>query len=145
MNSVRIRNASEADYDAVAALLEAASLPTEGVAEHLRHFLVAENGDGIVGAIGLEVYGDTAFLRSAVVQPTQQSKGIGGLLYNQLIDNAKVLGISRLILLTDTAEKYFGRKGFRKIDAQSVTGPITTSVEFTGACPSHAVCMELVL
>jgi hypothetical protein len=24
-----------------------------------------------------------------------------------------------------------------------VTGPITTSVEFTGACPSHAACMEL--
>jgi arsenate reductase len=145
MNDVKIRNASEADYSAVAELLQSASLPTEGVVEHLQHFLVAENKVGIVGTIGLELYGDTALLRSAVIHPSWQNKGLGTLLYNRLTEYAKSYRVRRLILLTDTAEKYFARKGFRKIDAKSVSGPITTSVEFTGACPSSAVCMELIL
>jgi amino-acid N-acetyltransferase len=145
MSKVRIRSASKTDYDAVAELLQAALLPTQGVAEHFRHFLVAENEKGIIGAIGLELYADTALLRSAVVHSSLRSKGIGSLLYNQLIENAKSLGISRIILLTETAEGYFSRKGFKKIEARTVSGPITTSVEFTGACPSTAVCMELVL
>jgi|GEM_PF-81184 len=145
MNHVRIRRTSEADYNAVAELLKSASLPTEGVVEHFQHFLVAENEIGIVGAISLEVYDDSALLRSAVVHPSLQNKGLGSVLYNHLIENAKSLGVRRLILLTNTAEKYFAKKGFKKIDGKSVSGPITRSVEFTGACPSSAVCMELIL
>ena len=145
MNRANIRSATEADYNAVANLLQSASLPTEGVAEHFRHFLVAENDTGIVGAMGLEMYANTALLRSAVVHPSHQNKGVGTLLYDRLLEMAKSAGVNRLILFTDTAEEYFSRKGFRRIDAASVTGPITTSVEFTGACPSHAACMELIL
>ncbi|MBI5474449.1 MAG: GNAT family N-acetyltransferase [Ignavibacteriae bacterium] len=140
-----IRQANEADYAAVAALLTSASLPIEGVEVHFRNFLVAESVGDIVGAIGMEVYDDTALLRSAVVHPSQQNKGIGSMLYNNLIETATSLGVKRLILLTNTAEKYFAKKGFRKIDAKLVAGPITQSVEFTGACPSTAVCMELYL
>ena len=145
MNRVTIRKSSEADYPAVAKLLQSASLPTEGIVDHFQHFLVAESGGEIVGAIGLEVYGDTALLRSAVVHPSQQNKGIGSILYNNLIESAALLGIRRLILFTNTAERYFAKKGFRKIDAKSVAGSITQSVEFTGACPSTAACMELIL
>ena len=145
MNDIKIRKAAAADLKNVEQLLRSASLPTRGVEEFFQDFLVAENRNGIVGAIGLEVYGNTALLRSAVVHPTEQNKGLGTLLYNQLLESAKAQGVRRLILLTDTAEKYFARKGFRKIDAKSVSGPITTSVEFTGACPSSAVCMELIL
>ena len=145
MNHVKIRRTSEADYNAVAEPLKSASLPTEGVVEHLQHFLVAENEIGIVGAIGLEVYDDSALLRSAVVHPSLQNKGLGSVLYNHLIENAKSLGVRRLILLTNTAEKYFAKKGFKKIDGKSVSGPITRSIEFTGVCPSSAVCTELIL
>jgi amino-acid N-acetyltransferase len=49
------------------------------------------------------------------------------------------------VLLTNTAEGFFARKGFRRIDQKSVTGAVTSSVEFTGACPAHAACMELCL
>lgn len=57
MNEVNIRKATTADYNTVVELLQSASLPIEGIAEHFQHFLVAENGDRIVSAIGLEVYG----------------------------------------------------------------------------------------
>lgn len=145
MNRPAIRQATSNDLAAIAQLLESASLPTLRVEEHIQHFLVAEKDETIVGTIGLEVYGDTALLRSAVVTADLQNKGIGSLLYDRNIDQARQLNVQRLILLTNTAEKYFERKGFRKIDQKSVTGPVTSSVEFTGACPSHAACMELML
>ena len=145
MNAASVRPARQRDLPRISALLESADLPTLGVAEHLETFLVAENGQEIIGSIGLEVYGDTALLRSAVVDEQRRGSGIGSLLYRRLIDRARALQVRKLILLTNTAEEYFRRKGFRKIDQNTVTGPITKSVEFSGACPSHAACMELVL
>ena len=145
MMDVSIRPAQQADYNRVTELLQSASLPTEGVAQHFVNFLVAEDRSRTVGAIGLEVYEDVGLLRSAIVDASLQNQGIGSVLYDALIGHAKRLGIRRLILLTNTAEKYFEKKGFKKIDQKSVTGPITQSVEFSGACPSHAACMEMML
>lgn len=145
MNHPAVRQATRVDLTSIEQLLEAASLPTPGVREHVQHFLVAETEGKIVGAIGLEVYGETALLRSAVVAPDFQNKGIGTLLFTHNLKHARSLGVKRLLLLTNTAEEYFARKGFSVIDQKSVTGPITSSVEFTGACPSHAACMELML
>jgi N-acetylglutamate synthase-like GNAT family acetyltransferase len=145
MNQPVVRQATVDNLGKIKQLLESASLPTLGVAEHVQHYLVAEKEGTIVGAIGLEVYGETALLRSAVVTAEQQNKGIGSLLYTRNLEQAHRLGVQRLVLLTNTAEKYFARRGFRKIDQKNVAGPIAMSVEFTGACPSHAACMELLL
>ena len=145
MNRVTVRQAFAGDLDRIIHLLGSASLPTLGVAQHLQNFLVAEQGGTIIGAIGLEVYGNTALLRSAVVTPDLQNKGIGDMLYQHNLEHARRLGVQRLILLTNTAEGYFARRGFRRIDQKSLTGLVTSSVEFTGACPSHAACMELYL
>ncbi len=144
---VNIRQAQRTDLDLVLALLQQVELPTEGVAEHLSRFLVAEDMAGaVLGAIGLEYYGgDTALLRSAVVDPSSRSKGVGSALFRSLLESARSLGICRLVLLTNTAEDYFARKGFRQIPRSAITGPITRSIEFTGACPANAVAMELLL
>lgn len=145
MSEAQIRKAEAADYDNVTALLRSASLPIEGVAEHFRNFVVAEIHQDIIGAIGLEVYGETALLRSAVVHQLHRNIGVGSQLFTAVLELARGLVIRRLILLTDTAEEFFQRKGFRSIDAKSVVGAVTSSVEFTGSCPSTAVCMELTL
>ena len=139
--AVVIRDAHPDDLRKITNLLEAASLPTLGVAEHLGSYLVAEEKERVIGAIGLEVYDETALLRSAVVVAERRSSGIGSRLYDQLLLRARDLRIQRLVLLTNTAEEYFRRKGFRTVDPESITGPVRTSVEFTGACPSHAACM----
>lgn len=145
MNTAKIRSASPQDIASIQHILRSEGLPTVGVAEHVRTFLIAEQEGNTIGAIGLEVYGEVALLRSAVVVRTEQNKGVGGLLYNALLRHARSIGIQRLVLLTNTAEEYFGKEGFRTVPQTTVTGPITASVEFTGACPSHAVCMELTL
>ncbi len=144
MTGMRIRRAGAQDFDAVARLLEQARLPLAGVAEHFENFLVAESDGNIIGSIGMEIYEEAALLRSAVVHPSWRNKGVGSLLYETLLRIARDRGIRRIVLLTNTAEKYFERKGFKAIPQDSVTGPITASVEFNGAC-KHAVCMELLL
>jgi len=145
---VEIRKAQKTeDLAQVLTLLRDASLPTEGVKEHFTNFLVAVDGEGkAVGAIGLEQYADgTGLLRSAVVDSSLRNSGIGSRLYEELIKGARQAGTKRIILLTTTAEKYFARKGFKSIPRASVTGPVTTSAEFVGACPETAVCMELLV
>jgi amino-acid N-acetyltransferase len=140
-----IRSGTAAEIAAVCALLAAENLPTDGVADHIRDFLVAEEGGKIVGAVGIEYYADVALLRSAVVAPPLKGRGVGSRLVEALEQRAKAQGVRRLILLTTTAAEYFRAKGYRPIDRALVQGPITRSVEFTGACPASALCMEKVL
>ena len=145
MSDIFIRPATHLDLPRIRSLLESENLPVLGVAEHISTFLVAERNGVLVGSIGIEVYGETGLLRSAVVHNQEQGRGIGGKLYASLLNNARRMGIRRLLLLTNTAEAYFSRRGFIRIPQSSVSGPVTSSVEFSGACPSHAVCMELLL
>ena len=64
-----IARARPEDLQPTLALLDGASLPRDGVAEHFETFLVARAGGQIVGTIGLERYGESALLRSLAVAP----------------------------------------------------------------------------
>ena len=130
---------------AVLQLLEDAQLPTSGVADHFHNFFVALRRHSVVGSIGFEQYGDVALIRSAAVVPVEQKSGIGGMLLKASMKSAADLGVRQLVLLTTTAELYFSKKGFVRIDRREITGPITASAEFTGACPASAVCMTMKL
>jgi amino-acid N-acetyltransferase len=145
MKNPIIRQATDDDVDPIIRLLEGADLPTDDVSGHADTFLVAELQGMVIGAIGLEPYDDTALLRSAVVHPGHRGHAIGTRLYHGLICRAKESGIRRMVLLTTTAEEYFRKKGFVRVDRRTITGPVATSAEFTHACPSSAVCMELTL
>lgn len=140
--NVRIRPARAGDMAHVVAHLTRAGLPVEGVEDHFANYLVAEADAVVVGAIGMEVYGGEALLRSAVVAQDWRGRGVGTLLHDALLARAASLGITRLVLLTTSAEAYFSHRGFRAISVESVAGPLRASSEFRGACPSTAVCME---
>ncbi len=137
-----VRASRPADLPAVEALLSAASLPREGVRDHFRTFLVAELEGRVIGAIGLEEYGATALLRSAVVAPDLRSEGIGSALHDALLTRACEHGVTELVLLTTTASQYFARKGFRVVPRETIRGSVTTSPEFAGACPVSATVMR---
>lgn len=143
--SFMVRAAGVHDHLAVLALLEASKLPVADVPATLDHFLVAERGGAIIGAIGLEVYGESALLRSAVVGAGEQGKGIGIALVDALLDDARTRGLTTLILLTTTAERWFPRFGFELITRKEVPQAVQASAEFRGACPASAAVMRLTL
>ncbi len=59
--SVRlIRHAEQSDLEGIERLLTENKLPTAGVRESLDHFVIAEDRSAVIGAIGLEVFGDSA-------------------------------------------------------------------------------------
>lgn len=145
MNAPAIQKARPGEIGEIEKLLKASDLPVEGAREHIDHFFVARDGGSLAGVIGLEQYGEEGLLRSLAVREPHRSKGIGKNLYLRLVDEARSLGIRRLILLTTTAEAYFAARGFRKTGRHTITGALQQSAEFKGACPESALCMELVL
>jgi len=143
MDSPAILRATIADLPDIEELLDDSALPLAGVRDHLEHFFIAREGTILIGTVGLELYGREGLLRSLAVRPSERSKGTGSALTREVMAEARRLGVRRLILLTTTAERYFSQRGFRTIERGTITGEMTRSAEFTGACPGSAVCMEL--
>jgi amino-acid N-acetyltransferase len=137
-----IRAANAGDREAVEALLAASGLPTDGVAEHFGSFLVAEQGGRIVGAVGVELYGRDALLRSVVVAKEARSAGLGMTLTRRAIDEARARGVRTLYLLTTTAETFFPRAGFVSVSRDEVPRGVQASRELNGACPASSTLMR---
>jgi amino-acid N-acetyltransferase len=138
-----IRNALPKDFQDILQLLDMNKLPTFGVQQHLRHFLVWEDmaESRIEGCIGFEVYGKDALLRSLSVHPQYQGKGVGSHLLNSIITQAKKKNIKRLFLLTTTADKFFETHHFIRINRDDASDSVKESMEFQSLCPSTAICM----
>ena len=139
-----IRVATPGDFAGVVRLLEAAGLPTAGLTPSLPDFLVAEESGRIVGAVGLEVYGEYGLLRSAVVDASRRSSGLGTDLVESLLLRAETKGTREIYLLTTSAEGFFPRFGFAAIGRGEVAAPVQASAEFRGACPDSAIVMRRV-
>lgn len=140
--STILRRAIPADRAAVEELLATNELPIQGVGEALDHFVIAELRGALVGAIGLEMYGDASLLRSAVVQQTARGTGLGVQLVDAILQHAAQAGVHEVYLLTTTAERYFPRFGFQVIARDDVPESVRQSVEFRGACPASAIVMR---
>lgn len=145
MSDVTITAATAADLDAIKVLLEANDLPTAGVDEHWKTFIIARDGEQVVGCGGAEAYQFAALIRSIAVTPDARSRGVGRRMVRQLIDRLASRGIREFYLLTTTAEEYFRKRGFKTIDRDEVHPQLLASREFQDACPSSAVCMRLVM
>jgi amino-acid N-acetyltransferase len=141
----RVRAARPEDLDAVLRLLEQADLPTVGVAEWLPRFVVAECEGELIGAAGLEQYGEHALLRSVVVRPGVRGTGTGASLVRHALDAAGAGGACDITLLTTTAEDWFPRFGFRRIERAEAPEALGASAEFRGACPASAAVLWRVL
>jgi len=139
---VALRRAATADRAAVERLLERQSLPRDGVADWLDHFWLAEHEHTVVGAAGLELYGASALLRSVAVDPSWRGSGLGRLLTERALAEARAAGAHDVYLLTTTADRYFPRLGFACIERGDAPKELEASAEFSGACPASAVLMR---
>ncbi|MCU0354000.1 MAG: arsenic resistance N-acetyltransferase ArsN2 [Cytophagales bacterium] len=124
-------------------LLEKAKLPTADLPADLSHFFKAETENTLAGTVGLELYGQYALLRSLAVDDAYRNLKIGQALYAKAMQHATDEGVSEVFLITNTAEAYFAKQGFVKIDRNTVPTEIQQTQQFQGVCPSSATVMRL--
>ena len=139
---VELRTATAEDLPRVLSLLGRTQLPTEGLAEALPDFILAESEGRLVGVVGLELYQESALLRSAAVEERWRGSGVGKVLVDRALDLARERGVEDVYLLTTTAEGYFPKFGFVCVGRDSVVGGVRSSVEFETACPTSATVMR---
>lgn len=139
---VRFAAATPADEPAIRTILKDAGLPHEDFAVHLSSFIMAKEGDTVIGAIGMEVYGGVALLRSLAVAAARRGAGVGGALCARMEHQARGRGVETLYLLTQTAENFFASHGYRAIPREEAPAAIRQTGEFALLCPRSAICMK---
>jgi arsenite methyltransferase len=145
MEKIEISNAAHEDMGDILRLLEGASLPLEGVSAQSSNFLVARHGGRVLGGVAMETYGSDVLLRSLVVAPDGQRRGVGKQLVSAFLDRARSQATTRVYLMTTTAESFFQKLGFQQIPTESVPAGVRTSEEFGGCSAAGATTMALSL
>jgi amino-acid N-acetyltransferase len=140
---VPIGPASREELPQVLRLLEEGGLPPDGLEDHLPTILVARLEGRVVGSAALELRGPAALLRSVAVRWDLRGTGLGSRLTEAALQLSRELGVAEAYLLTETADLFFPRFGFRRIPRSEVPRSVRSSVEFTTACPASARAMAL--
>ena len=136
-----IRRARPEDLAHIEQLLVASELPTDGVADALNGFFVAEHDGELIGVVGVEECCEYGLLRSTAVSPEWRSRGLGRQLVQRAIGESESRGVHALYLLTTTAEQYFPSFGFSTTTREMVPDAVRRTGEFTSACPASATVM----
>jgi amino-acid N-acetyltransferase len=127
---------------AAVALLAATGLPvTDLTDEHLEHFFYTGPDGSPTALVGLEMYATDALLRSLVVVPDARTQGVGSAIVRHAEDYAAARQVQALYLLTVTAESFFERLGYRRIDRMQAPPSIRSTREFASLCPASSAFM----
>lgn len=126
-------------------LLRENHLPWQDCAQQLHHFFGLYSGQQLLAAGCLEPAGDTALLRSIVVQASARSQGLGQLMVDFLFQRARARGVEEIFLLTETATAYFAAAGFTQVTRDDLPEAIRQTRQFQSLCPQDAICMRLEL
>ncbi|MGE5521925.1 MAG: arsenic resistance N-acetyltransferase ArsN2 [Candidatus Dadabacteria bacterium] len=137
-----IIKATSQQRDEIIDLLQKENLPAEDLPLDLSNFFTAIEENTIIGLIGLEPYGENGLLRSMVVSPNYRNQQIAERLVKMLEEQAIISGINTIYLLTETADKYFSRKGYKTIAREEVPTELKASSEFSHVCPVSAIVMK---
>jgi amino-acid N-acetyltransferase len=140
--SITIERAQHEDLADVLSLLERHGLPSDGATRMGDALLVARQQGDVVGAAGLELYDQSALLRSVVVDARLQGQGLGQRLTEAALRLACARNVRTVFLLTTTAGDFFPRFGFERISRNDVPESVQQSVEFQTACPASATVMR---
>ena len=92
--------------------------------ESLQEFRIAESSDGdVIGCGALHVmWEDLAEVRTLAAADEWRGRGVGHLLVERLIEEARALGVSRVFCLTFEVE-FFKRHGFEVMADQTAVDP----------------------
>src|SRR5215472_13757839 len=117
--NVILRAATRRDVENIRMLLESSGLPTGDLASAAPEFVVACLGSEVIGVGAIERRESAALLRSVTVATGRRGSGLGRLLVLELERRARAAGVRQLVLLTQTAERFFAALGFSVIDREA--------------------------
>ncbi len=142
IENVKIRAALEPDLEDVISLLIDEDLNIDGVHENIGSFVVAMEGDELVGCGGAEAFQFVALIRSVAVEPDHRSRGIGRRIVREMLDRLSSRGLREFYVVTEKADGWFRKRGFKPCERDEVHPQILASTEFEHA-PEEAVVMRL--
>ncbi len=132
MKPIVLRAAQPSDIPTIEDLLKAEWLPPMQIAEFLDTFWVLDQQGEVVGAAGIEMYGEIAHLRSVVVAPALRGTGEGNRLVRTALDYAQQNGARRVYLFTMHAAPFFARYGFQPLSMDDFEPGAQKSWQFLG-------------
>jgi amino-acid N-acetyltransferase len=91
--------------------------------------------------VGLELYSNSGLLRSLAVATPARGRGLGKRLVAHAERYAQEHGVKELYLLTTTAEAFFSRLGYRRVERDAVPDAIKATREYSGICPASSAVM----
>lgn len=110
--------------------------------ENLRDFAVFTDGDEVVGCVALGiVWSDMAEIRSLAVDSDYFGRGIGRSLVEWCVDDARRLGIRKLMSLT-YEQSFFEKLGFAVVEKEML--PLKVWSECV-RCPKNLACDEIAM
>ena len=127
----QIKKAQSQEYGSSIEFLRNKQLPAEDI-----------DTNKIAGTIGLEIYESIALLRSMATDPVYRNRGVAPSLLEALIEYAKKKEVKELYLLTETAEAFFHKRGFLKINREEAPQEIKQSTEVSHICSFSVVLMK---
>ena len=116
--------------------------PLSELYEDIRDYFVIKDGDKVLACGALHVsWEDLAEIRSVAVSPDAQGKGLGALLVEACLEEAKELGINTIFCFTYQPD-FFKRHRFVDIDKMELPRKVWTDCF---RCPKFPNCDEMAL
>ena len=127
---------------AVTRLLTEAGLPFSDLTPtHFKNFFGCGSTNAPDGIIGVELYESVALLRSLAVNVSCRGRGCGTALVAQAEHFAQSQGTKEIYLLTTTAEHFFERLGYARVQREAAPLSIRRTQEFSTLCSSSSALM----
>jgi amino-acid N-acetyltransferase len=124
---MNVRSANVVDVKTIHALINAYAERDQmlfrsmaDIYKNLQTFLVVEENGQVVGCCALEVvWSDLAEIKSLAVDEAHKGRGVGTMLVNAAVDQAKQLGLPKVFGLT-LKPQFFEKLGFKVADKNSL-------------------------
>jgi amino-acid N-acetyltransferase len=144
---MKVRNAKITDTKAICSLISNYAerdrmLPRSmaDIYENLQSFTVVELNGAVVGCCALAIiWSDLAEIKSLAVDETNTGSGIGKMLVNAALEQARQLGLSRVFALTLNPD-FFEKLGFEIIEKDSLPMKVWKDC---AKCPKQRNCDEI--
>lgn len=122
------------------------SRPRSMLYEYIRDFVVAEEDGKILGTGALHImWVDLAEIRALAVEECSQKKGVGRLMVQYLLQEAKELEIPKVFALTYQPE-FFKKMGFAIVNKENMPQKVWKECINCAKFPNcDEVCMEIMI